>query len=744
MVSSFRTLSSKVANKIRNHPLWSVLLFIYFIAYAAAVFHFYRYLGNDDVFITLRYAYNIAHGEGFVFNPGEYVLGTTTPLLTIILGFLGLFFGSLEVILVRVLQLCLVLLAILTLRIGWKAAGYRGVLGALFVPWLLLADRVLIHQFGMETPLFLLLMAGLFLAHMEGREILSGILLALLTLTRPEGVLAAPVLFVDYFFRKKRIPWKGIISFSILYGVWALYALWRFGSVLPHSVAVKAIQGTSKGHFHFVSKIWTTYRGWYLAPWLFTGFFGLLLSLIRRVRILILFAGWCALCLTGYTIAAAPDYPWYYLPIFWILYLFAGFAISEAWLAVTKLLGLFLKKYPRLPQKIAASLLCLFLIFIAFHSVTTIRKEFLVDWYISDSYETGSIINKGLLPYKHFGKWINRNASRKAEVTCIEIGIVGFYGKRKVIDLAGLINPSITRYLEKEDYDWWIKPYELPKFLIVHIPVWKAEGIQQDFLRYFYKPIMFETDKGLFVLKSRPDEYNFAAEREALKKAVAKALGKPNRRTLDQWIAYASYLGNEASLLKACELAYEKYPHDRYYKLGLARSLIKTRPPQPERAAELYHQLVKEYPKDYYYLKNWIEIMISLDKGSECIDVVKNYTKRNPDDPWGFRFLTRLHRVDGKPSESVKAAEKLIELEPEVFWHYRSLALAHEVNGEYSKAIKNWEIFLELAEGEIQTPDLTDRLRALEALAAKRPIPADVKKSDYPTTPRLSGNKARK
>jgi len=34
----------------------------------------------DDAYITFRYAQNLAAGLGFVYNAGERVLGTTTPL----------------------------------------------------------------------------------------------------------------------------------------------------------------------------------------------------------------------------------------------------------------------------------------------------------------------------------------------------------------------------------------------------------------------------------------------------------------------------------------------------------------------------------------------------------------------------------------------------------------------------------------------------------------------------------------
>src|SRR5215467_11692623 len=39
----------------------------------------------DDFFITYRYAWNLANGHGFTFNPGERVFGTTEPGLGLLL-----------------------------------------------------------------------------------------------------------------------------------------------------------------------------------------------------------------------------------------------------------------------------------------------------------------------------------------------------------------------------------------------------------------------------------------------------------------------------------------------------------------------------------------------------------------------------------------------------------------------------------------------------------------------------------
>src|SRR5512137_2367998 len=44
----------------------------------------------DDAFITFRYARNLVHGAGLVYNTGERVLGTTTPVYALWMAALSL------------------------------------------------------------------------------------------------------------------------------------------------------------------------------------------------------------------------------------------------------------------------------------------------------------------------------------------------------------------------------------------------------------------------------------------------------------------------------------------------------------------------------------------------------------------------------------------------------------------------------------------------------------------------------
>src|SRR2546426_10764456 len=66
------------------------------VAASALWLHFDRVTRGftlEDAFITFRYAENLVLGNGFVYNVGERVLGTTTPLLGLLLALLGAIFG---------------------------------------------------------------------------------------------------------------------------------------------------------------------------------------------------------------------------------------------------------------------------------------------------------------------------------------------------------------------------------------------------------------------------------------------------------------------------------------------------------------------------------------------------------------------------------------------------------------------------------------------------------------------------
>ncbi|NJM08474.1 hypothetical protein HC891_23265 [Candidatus Gracilibacteria bacterium] len=55
------------------------------LAVSSVLFTYLAARGYDDPYITFRYAQNLAEGAGYVYNVGERVQSTTTPLFTVLL-----------------------------------------------------------------------------------------------------------------------------------------------------------------------------------------------------------------------------------------------------------------------------------------------------------------------------------------------------------------------------------------------------------------------------------------------------------------------------------------------------------------------------------------------------------------------------------------------------------------------------------------------------------------------------------
>src|SRR5215218_6616838 len=53
----------------------------------------------DDAMISMRYAWNLSHGFGLVWNPGEYVEGYTNLLMTLLMSLPTLVFDKVDAVL---------------------------------------------------------------------------------------------------------------------------------------------------------------------------------------------------------------------------------------------------------------------------------------------------------------------------------------------------------------------------------------------------------------------------------------------------------------------------------------------------------------------------------------------------------------------------------------------------------------------------------------------------------------------
>lgn len=216
----------------------------------------------DDSYISYRYAANLAGGAGLRFNPADAPLEGYSNFLWIVLlaGAAGL---GLDLTVAGTLLggLC----GALTVALLWALLRRRGHSGwNLAVPVGLLAvagPQLLYAVSGMETPSFALLLLALILAATRllarpaaARGLLLGAVGSLAALTRPEGVVALPVVvacLAAFEWRaapeRRRAVRRALVVAALFFvATQAAYHLWRvayFDAFWPTPFLAKGAPG---------------------------------------------------------------------------------------------------------------------------------------------------------------------------------------------------------------------------------------------------------------------------------------------------------------------------------------------------------------------------------------------------------------------------------------------------------------------------------------------------------------------
>lgn len=200
----------------------------------------------DDAYITFRYARNLLAGNGFVYNSGEAVLGTTTPLYTLLMAGLAGLTGSGDYPQIAVIVNALAdgLTAALLYGLARRTLDSRRPGIALGALWAVSPMSVTFAIGGMETSVVILWMVGAASAYLAGRTRLAAFLSALAILTRPDALIWVGPLALDALIRALRAhrwPWAEAAWLVVPLLPWVLFATLTFGSPLPNSVSAKAV-----------------------------------------------------------------------------------------------------------------------------------------------------------------------------------------------------------------------------------------------------------------------------------------------------------------------------------------------------------------------------------------------------------------------------------------------------------------------------------------------------------------------
>jgi arabinofuranosyltransferase len=241
-------LIRKIARSLPNLLPW----LIFALAIAARLIPGARTI--DDAYITFRYARNLLAGLGFVYNAGERVMGTTTPIYTLLMAFLGGLSGGASAPFPRVAlylnAIADALTCLVLLRLG-KKLGFRFAGIAAALTWAVAPYSVTFAIGGLETSIYVLLLTGTMLAYMDQRRIVAALLASLAFLTRPDALILVAPLALDRVWqwfealRRDQLNLRQVmtefLALTLPVVAWMIFASIYFGSPIPQSIVAKSL-----------------------------------------------------------------------------------------------------------------------------------------------------------------------------------------------------------------------------------------------------------------------------------------------------------------------------------------------------------------------------------------------------------------------------------------------------------------------------------------------------------------------
>jgi len=451
----------------------------------------------DDSYITYRYARNILAGQGFVYNPGEHVLGTTTPLYTALMVLGGSLTGGTRApfpqiaILINALADGIVCLLLLRMgrRLGFQYAGP----GAALV-WAIAPFSVTFAIGGLETSVFVLLMVGTACAHLENRHYLTMLLAALSLLTRPDALIFIIPLGLDRLWqivqeqRQKRLsPSRVLVEllvFLIPVASWLIFAYLYFGSPIPHSMAAKTLAyrlSPASGFIRLLQHYATPFleQLTFGIPWIGVGLvlypFLYLVGGRRALRENRRIWPWLVypwLYFIVFSLANPLIFRWYMTPPLPAYYLFILGGVEALILSIAEARA---KKTAEsnstntLPLSLATRLVLIFLVVLT-PTILSLR-----DWHFHPDHG----LNRPApamawyqleILYRQAADILSSDFQKQSGNAPIlaagDVGVLGFYTGVRILDTVGLNSPQSTSYYPL-DPAYYVINYAIPPQLIL-------------------------------------------------------------------------------------------------------------------------------------------------------------------------------------------------------------------------------------------------------------------------------------
>lgn len=451
----------------------------------------------DDPYVTYRYARNVRSGQGLVYNQDEHVLSTTAPLYALLLAGGALFTSNLPALSNWLSVLALFaggcFLYLLCGHFGRRWAGW--VAGALFI-----SAPLLWLSLGFEAAFYLALVLGAFYLYFEDRLVVTALLLALAVMTRGDGILPAVVLGLHYVATRRRIPWRALGVYLVLCTPFFLYLTLTFGSPFPVTLAAKAAQaqlGVTGFYAHttFWQGLLILGRAYWLQSPLYL--WGALCGLVglatawKQQRWVWLPLGWAALSFGGYMALGVAPYHWYYVSLIPALALLCGLGVDALARRIDSA-----ARTPPVIQAAAAAVLTLLLLTPQFISNAQTRQALLRPGSVPPTSPVYKVLPEAKVwVYRQVGEWLKANTPPDSLIGVTEVGVMGYYSERRMVDFLGLLRPQVMAALKRGDMAWALLYYQPDYVVLTRVnPLYSYDLSADEWFKLAYRPMQVFED----------------------------------------------------------------------------------------------------------------------------------------------------------------------------------------------------------------------------------------------------------
>jgi arabinofuranosyltransferase len=436
----------------------SAVLSIYYISYANSQ-NGYDSFPLDDPWIHLTFAKNLAEYGSFSYFKNEMATaGSTSPVYTIILA-VGFLITKNEMVLSYALGIAFLIFSVIAFyKLSSFEFGKENYF-ALACTGIFVLDKWMnfIADSGMETTMYIFFLIAGFYFYKQRKAIPFAILFALTFWTRPDAVAFYGAIIVDYvlvsyfaksdkslkLFSKNDLMKIGVIAGGILV-LYFIMNLVLSGSLLPNTYNAKLTyyspEFRSRGEF-FNLEVWDYFTSGAYGIMMI----GFLFSTLKLVYDLIKKkynrnTGYILFCLMlvfiyWYKLPYAHRFGRYLMPVIPFLILVSMHGFRD----ISQIIASYFNSRS-FANGFFVLILALTLVMSAMNYNENKETYAYECKYIYDRQVTAAL-------------WIKNNTNENDVIATHDVGAIGYYSNRKMVDVAGLITPELISKLHDKNYN---------------------------------------------------------------------------------------------------------------------------------------------------------------------------------------------------------------------------------------------------------------------------------------------------